>query len=95
MIIDHVITSARIFTQLMETLHPYRVFMVRVTCSPAELERRETARKNRCPGSASASSQYLYPKEGYALTVDTIQNSSETCASRIAALLYEIPPGKY
>ena len=40
-------------------------------------------RKNRCSGSAEASYTYLFPKEGYGLTVDTHACSAEDCALQI------------
>lgn len=82
-IIDHVITSERIFYQLMETLKDYRIYLVYVTCPLAELERREKERRNRCLGSAEASNQYLFPKDGYDLTVDTFHLSVEECSLHI------------
>ena len=70
-IIDHVITSKRIFDQLTETLSSYPVRLVHITCPPDLLKSRELARGDRCIGSAEASATYLYPKEGYDLVVDT------------------------
>ena len=86
-IIDHVITSQRIYEQLMDTLKNYKVLKVLVTCPLEELLRRETARGNRCIGSAEASFTYLYPKDGYDLTVDTFSQSSEECVTAIGDLL--------
>ena len=86
-IIDHVITSERIFKQLIESLKMYDVCLVHVTCPLSELERRENERGNRCPGSAKASFQYLYPKDGYDLTVDTSILSSEDCSLRVVDIL--------
>ena len=82
-IIDHVITSQRIFQQLMDLLGQYPVCTVHVSCPLEVLLQREFARKNRCLGSAEASFTYLYPKEGYDLTVDTSAMTSEQCAERI------------
>ncbi len=70
-IIDHVITSERIFAQLKENLVSCPVRTVRVTCPLRLLRKRELERGNRCPGSAEASEMYLFPKEGYDLVVDT------------------------
>ncbi len=70
-IIDHVITSERIFRQLKEMLSAYPLRMVRITCPPEVLRKREQARGDRCAGSAEASAEYLYPKDGYDLTIDT------------------------
>ena len=70
-IIDHVITSERIFRQLKETLTAYPLRTVQITCPPEVLREREQARGDRCSGSAEASAEYLFPKDGYDLTVDT------------------------
>ena len=70
-IIDHVITSERIFRQLKEMLYAYPLHTVHVTCPPEVLRERERARGDRCAGSAEASAEYLYPRDGYDLTVDT------------------------
>lgn len=82
-IIDHVITSERIFKQLIESLKLYNICLVHVTCPLHELKKREEERKNRYLGSAEASSEYLFPKEGYALTVDTFVSSAKECALQI------------
>ena len=71
LIIDHVMTSERIHRQLMDALSGVSLLTVRVTCSRQALIDRERARGDRCPGSAEASLQYLYPRDGYDLTVDT------------------------
>lgn len=70
-ILDHVITSKRIFDQLAEKLASYPIRSVQITCPPDILQRRELARGDRCIGSAEASAEYLFPKEGYDLVVDT------------------------
>ncbi len=82
-IIDHVITSDRIYRQLTETLKPFPVRTVRVFCAPEILRRRERERGDRCPGSAEASAEYLFPKDGYELTVDTGGTPPSENAARI------------
>lgn len=82
-IIDHVITSERIFKQLIESLKLYDIYLVHVTCPLFELRRREEERKNRCLGSAQASYEYLFPKEGYDLTVDTFVSTAKECSLQI------------
>ena len=86
-IIDHVITSERIYTQLTEALKPHELIRVKVTCPPDELLRREKARGDRHPGSAEASCTWLYPKDGYDLTVDTYAVTTAQCADTIFAEL--------
>ena len=86
-IIDHVITSERIYKQLTETLREYKLIKVQTKCPLNELKRREKERKNRCVGSAEASYEYLYPKEGYDLTLNTLELSLGECAKRICELL--------
>ena len=70
-IIDHVITSERIFNQLKEKLSPYHIQTVQITCPLKLLKQRERERGDRSPGSAEASAEYLFPKEGYDIVVDT------------------------
>lgn len=82
-IVDHVITSERIFRQLTEGLAPYDLRTVRVTCPLPLLRERELARGDRSPGSAEASEEYLYPKTGYDLAVDTGAAAPEENARRI------------
>lgn len=86
-IIDHVITSDRIYKQLMEMLKEYTLIKVQVTCPLNELEKREKKRKNRHIGSAKASYEYLYPQNGYDLILNTFESSSEECSKKIYELL--------
>ena len=84
-IVDHVITSKRIFDQLTDALHGYRVWMIRVSCPLEVLRKREAARGDRCPGSAEASAASLFPKDGYDLTVDTYSMTAADGAELILA----------
>lgn len=86
-IIDHVITSERIFRQLTDMLGQHHIHFVRVSCPLDVLLQREHARKNRCLGSAEASYTYLFPKDGYDLTVDTSLMTSAECAVKICNVL--------
>lgn len=70
-IVDHAITSERIFEATMDAAKGYEVLTVKVTCDLEILRRREQERGDRCLGSAEASLQYLWPKEGYDLCVDS------------------------
>ena len=82
-IIDHVITSERIYRQLTELLGEHRIHSVHVTCPLNVLLGREYARKNRCLGSAEASYTYLFPKDEYDLTVDTSIMTPAECSAKI------------
>lgn len=42
---------------------------------------------NRCPGSAESSYEYLFPKDGYDLTVDTHTLTMVQCSLHILDLL--------
>ena len=86
-IIDHVITSARIFEQLTDLLGKFRIRTVHVSCPLEVLLQREQARGNRCIGSAEASYTYLYPRDGYDLTVDNAARPAEENAALICSLL--------
>ena len=58
-------------------------------CPLAVLQKRELARGDRHPGSAEASMEYLYPKDGYDLIVDTNAMTAEECAKCIFEMLFE------
>lgn len=82
-IIDHVITSERIFNQLNEMLDPNPILLVHVTAPLSVLKEREKARGDRCIGSAESSYEYLYPRFGYDVTVDTYFNTPKMSAMKI------------
>ena len=82
-IIDHVITSERIFRQLMLALENFHVFSVHVSAPLNVLLEREYARKNRCLGSAESSYTYLFPKDNYDLTLDTSLMTPSECSAKI------------
>ncbi len=86
-IIDHVITSERIFNRLTERLNCYHLWLVHVTCPLEIIRKREQERKDRCLGSAEASYTYLFPKEGYDLTVDTHSMTISECANQIFEMI--------
>ena len=83
-IIDHVITSARIYRALTDAVDGFQMKMVLVNCDVETLRRREAGRGDRCAGSAEASLQYLYPKTGYDLCVD----SSEASPAAFAEVIF-------
>ena len=82
-IIDHVITSERIFSQMKESMLQHKLYMIKVFCPVEILREREKARGNRCSGSAEASLQYLFPKDGYDLVVNTSFMTAAECAEKI------------
>jgi len=94
-IIDHVITSKRIFKQLIEALEFCDIYLISVTCPLQELIRREQQRKNRCLGSAEASFQYLFPQETYDLTIDTFKTPIEECTLQVIKALQNEPNAVY
>ena len=62
--------------------------LVKVTCPLHELKRREEQRKDRHIGTAQDSYDYIYPKEGYDLVIDTYEMSLDECANKITSMLY-------
>ena len=82
-IVDHVITSERIFAQLTNAMRAKRLLCVRVECPLEVLLMREQARGNRCAGSAEASYTYLYPKQGYDVCVNTHTMTTVQCCKSI------------
>lgn len=91
-IVDHVITSERIFCQIKEMLGLYDLCLIHVTCPLSILREREKNRKNRCLGSAESSYEYLFPKEGYDLTVDTHVMTAKECSLEICRTLLSGSP---
>lgn len=83
-IIDHVITSKRIYQGLRDALQSCSLKTVRVTCPLDILKKREAARGNRCLGSAESSDTWLYPKDGYDFVVDT----GRSLPSDVAEIVY-------
>lgn len=84
-IMDHVITSERTYDVTLSAAEGQSVLTVLVSCSIEVLRTREKARGNRYQGAAEVTLQYLYPKTGYDLTIDTGILSSEQAADKIAA----------
>ena len=87
-IIDHVITSERIFNELISDLSLFPVFKVHTKCPLDVLIKREIERNNRCIGSAESSYTYLYPKDNYDFTVNTHLDTSANCAIKILENLF-------
>ena len=85
-IVDHAITSERIYDMFLDVVKGCKTLMVKVYCDPEILRQREVARGDRCPGSAEASLKYLWPKEGYDLCIDNGKVSATENAEKI--LLY-------
>ena len=86
-IVDHVITSTRIYEALTDAAAGFRMVKVLVTCSPEILRRREKERGNRFAGSAETSLKYLYPKEGYDLRIDSGETGPAASAESIVGHL--------
>ena len=82
-IVDHVITSERIYKQFLNTVKPYKLLKVHVTCPLKILLQREKERGDRHVGSAKDSYDYLYPKDDYDLIIDTNLLSKEKCGQKV------------
>ncbi|MBP5608019.1 MAG: AAA family ATPase [Lachnospiraceae bacterium] len=87
-IVDHAITSERIYDMFLDAAKCGVVLSVKVTCDPEILRRREKERGDRCPGSAEASLRYLWPKDGYDLCIDNGKVSVADNAEKILAEVY-------
>lgn len=87
-ILDHVITSERIFERLRVELSSFPIRTVKITCPLDILKRRELARGDRCIGSAESSAAYLFPTDGYDLVVDTGARSPEENARLIFSAFF-------
>ena len=86
-IVDHAITSERIYDMFLEAAACGDALTVKVSCDLEILLRRERERGNRCPGSAEASLRYLWPKDGYDLCID---NGNVSAAENAETILKKI-----
>lgn len=86
-VIDHVITSQRIYESMLPSFQGHKVLKVFVSCTPALLRQREAQRKDRFVGSAETSLEYLYPKTGYDIRIDSGKLTPEQSATEILTCL--------
>ena len=86
-IVSHVITSERIYVEFLNMAKVYKLIKVHVSCPLKVLLNREKERGNRCKGSAKDSYTYLYPKEGYDVTIDTSKATLEENTLRILKVI--------
>ena len=86
-IIDHVLTSARIYRALNNAGAGFQMKTVLVSCDVEMLRRREAERGDRCVGSAEVSAQFLYPKTEYDLCIDSSNKSPAALAEEIVRSL--------
>ena len=86
-IIDHVITSARIYCALNDAAHGFQMKTVLVRCDVEMLRRREAERGDRCVGSAEVSAKFLYPKTEYDVCIDSSNKSPAALAEEIVRSL--------
>lgn len=70
-IVDHVITSERIYHSIIESFSEEEYKIVKVSCDIEILRKREIQRGDRYIGSSEASIEYLYSKDNYDLVVDS------------------------
>ena len=87
-IIDHVITSFRIWQALCNAASGFQMKTVLVSCDVETLRRRETERGDRCAGSAEASLQYLYPKTGYTCALTAAKQALQFLRKRLSIIRF-------
>ena len=86
-IVDHVITSQRIYDAVLNAMGTAKCLKVLISCDLETLKEREKKRGDRYIGSAESSSKYLYPKNGYDAVFDSGKRSSDQMAGDIMKLL--------
>ena len=89
-IVDHAITSERIYDMFLDAAACGDALTVKVSCDLEILLRRERERGNRCPGSAEASLRFLWPKDDYDLCLD---NGKVSAAQNAETILKTIASG--
>ena len=88
-IVDHVITSERIFHAMMDAAEGQVTKKVLVNCDPELLLKRESERGDRFIGSAEASYKFLFPKDGYDLIIDSGNETAKDAADRIFNIFWQ------
>jgi chloramphenicol 3-O phosphotransferase len=90
---DHVLNEPWRLDDLLRLTVGLDVLLVHVTCSTAELKRRETARGDRDPGAALIQQRLVFQHGDCDLTVDTTYGPDEPAAA-LLELIRKPPPDR-
>jgi chloramphenicol 3-O phosphotransferase len=85
LIIEHILDTEAWMLLLLDLLQPFDVFFVGIHCPLNELERRESARKDRAIGDARRDFETIHRHVVYDLEIDAAQPPQESVAAIIAA----------
>ncbi|KOG16605.1 chloramphenicol phosphotransferase CPT family protein [Streptomyces viridochromogenes] len=90
-VVDHVLSADWRLRDCLSLLVPQDVVLVKVHCSPEELERRERARGDRPPGLAAGQLERVHAHAVYDMECDTSDTTPRECAGRIKDFLRDRP----
>ncbi|AZQ33277.1 chloramphenicol phosphotransferase [Streptomyces cyaneochromogenes] len=90
-IVDHVLSAEWRLKDCLALFEPQDVVLVKVHCSPKELERRERERGDRPPGLAAGQLARVHAHGDYDLECDTEQSTPQECARLIKEFLPDRP----
>lgn len=91
-VVDHFINHRDTAHDLCETLADLHPTLVRVTCDPSELLRRERLRPGRFPGTAETQRDIMSSCLDYDLTVDSTSHSAHELAHQVLSFLMQRKP---
>lgn len=94
-IIDDVVCERSFLLDYLAVLPHDRTFFVGVLCDPAELQRRESTRPGRFPGTATGMISQCHAHGVYDVSVDTSVATPEDCARQIARHIETMPPAAF
>ncbi|MFE7271089.1 chloramphenicol phosphotransferase CPT family protein [Streptomyces sp. NPDC057623] len=90
-VVDHVLSAEWRLRDCLSLFVPQDVVLVKVHCSPEELERRERARGDRPPGLAAGQLEQVHAHGVYDMECDTSRTTPQECARRIKDFLRDRP----
>ncbi len=90
-VVDHVLSADWRLRDCLSLFVPQDVVLVKVHCSPEELERRERARGDRPTGLAAGQLEQVHAHAVYDMECDTSDTTPQECARRIKDFLRDRP----
>lgn len=84
--VDHVITSERIYKQLTEALKEYALIQIRVTYPLSEIRKKKKSVRTDALVRHRPHARTFILKRGYDLTLNTLELSPQECAEQVCEL---------
>jgi len=91
-IIDDIILSGEFLNDYLQVFRDLKVIFVGVHCPLSVIDKRETARPGRFPGTAAGHFQICHAHGDYDVEVDTSIDSPQQCAERVVTFIRNQTP---